>query len=259
MSGTTTARGTRRHLLAAASLTALAAGLPATADDAMGALMRHVVLLGDSVFDNAAYVAGGPAVIEQLRERLPAGWRATLGAADGSVIAGIGRQLEALPADASHLVVSVGGNDALRAAGVLDESARSVADVLDRLAAIRDQFTREYADMLDGVLGRGLPTAICTIYEPRFPDLRRRRRAATGLTVLNDGITRAAFARGLPLIDLRLICDDDADYVNAIEPSARGGAKIADAIAALVTVPRGAQGRSEVIAATDTGPGPARG
>ena len=47
--------------------------------------MSHVVLLGDSIFDNAAYVAGGPDVVEQLRERLPAGSQATLCAVDGAV------------------------------------------------------------------------------------------------------------------------------------------------------------------------------
>jgi hypothetical protein len=29
--------------------------------------MKHVVLLGDSIFDNTVYVPGKPAVIEQLR------------------------------------------------------------------------------------------------------------------------------------------------------------------------------------------------
>ena len=29
--------------------------------------MRRVVLLGDSIFDNAAYVAGGPDVIKQVQ------------------------------------------------------------------------------------------------------------------------------------------------------------------------------------------------
>ena len=28
------------------------------------------------IFDNASYVAGGPAVIDQVRQRLPAEWRA---------------------------------------------------------------------------------------------------------------------------------------------------------------------------------------
>ena len=46
--------------------------------------------------------------------------------------------------------------------------------------------------MLNGVLGRGLSTAVCMIYEPRFADLRQRRLAATGLMVLNDYIAREA-------------------------------------------------------------------
>ncbi len=38
------------------------------------------------------------------------------------------RQLDALPPDASHLVLSVGGNDALGQMGILSDSVRSVAD-----------------------------------------------------------------------------------------------------------------------------------
>ena len=55
--------------------------------------MSHIVLLGDSIFDNAAYVAGGPDVVKQLRNRLPTGWKATLRAVDGSVTSGVERQL----------------------------------------------------------------------------------------------------------------------------------------------------------------------
>jgi hypothetical protein len=59
--------------------------------------MNHVVLLGDSVFDNAAYVGGGPDVVTQLRQRLPHEWRASLLAVDGSLIGGIAQQLARLP------------------------------------------------------------------------------------------------------------------------------------------------------------------
>jgi hypothetical protein len=52
------------------------------------------------------------------------------------------------------------------------------------------------------------------------------------LAAFNDVITRETFARGLALIDLRLICRDDEDFAGATGPSARGGAKIAAAIAA---------------------------
>jgi hypothetical protein len=59
--------------------------------------------------------------------------------------------------------------------------------------------------------------------------------AVAGLTLFNDAILREAFARGLAVIDLRLVCSDPADFANAIEPSTLGGSKIAAEIAALVT------------------------
>jgi hypothetical protein len=63
----------------------------------------HVVLLGDSIFDNASYVAGAPDVVRQVLQRLPQGSKATLAAADGSTIGDVRRQLRRVPADATHL------------------------------------------------------------------------------------------------------------------------------------------------------------
>jgi len=197
--------------------------------------MTHVVLLGDSVFDNAAYVPGGPDVIRQVRERLPADWQASLKAVDGATTAGVPRQAQGLPPDATHLVVSVGGNDALGHIGVLEDRAPSIAQALNRLADIGDHFAQNYRAMLDTVLARGLRTALCTIYEPRFPDPRLQRLAITALTLFNDPILREAARRGLPVLDLRLICNDDRDFANPIEPSVQGGAKIAGVIGRVVT------------------------
>ena len=81
-----------------------------------------------------------------------------------------------------------------------------------------------------------LPTAICTIYEARFPEPDPRRRAAAALMLINDCIMRQGFANDVTLIDLRLICDDDLDFAKLIEPSARDGAKIARAVADFATV-----------------------
>jgi hypothetical protein len=196
--------------------------------------MSQVILLGDSIFDNAAYIAGGPDVVTQMQARLPTGWKAVLRAVDGSVTRNVTRQLDGLPAEASHLIVSAGGNDALGYAEILGQSAQSTAEVLDKLAGIKDQFERDYRQMLEAVLGRRLPTALCTVYYPRFPEPILQRLAVTALAVFNDCIIREAFAAGLPLLDLRLICDEAADYANPIEPSVQGGEKIASAIVRLL-------------------------
>jgi hypothetical protein len=196
--------------------------------------MGHVVLLGDSIFDNAAYVAGAPDVVRQVRQRLPEGVKATLAAVDGSKIEHVHQQLRRVPEDATHLVLSVGGNDALGSSDFLSAPVRSTAEALLGLAGIGEGFERGYRSLLAEVLAQGLPTAICTVYYPRFPDAALQKVAVAGLTVFNDCIVSAAFTHGLPLLDLRLICTEDGDYANPIEPSARGGEKIARAIVEFV-------------------------
>jgi lysophospholipase L1-like esterase len=196
--------------------------------------MPHVVLLGDSILDNAAYVRGGPDVVAQLGALLPPGWRATLAAVDGAVIAGVARQLARVPADATHLVVSAGGNDALGHADILDRRASSSAEVLDRLADALASFERDYRALLPAVLARGLPVTLCTIYNGNLGP-PAQRRATVALAVFNDAIHRLAVEHALAVIELRLVCTEPADYANPIEPSVQGGAKIARAIVRALT------------------------
>ncbi|MCI0703033.1 MAG: SGNH/GDSL hydrolase family protein [Planctomycetia bacterium] len=191
--------------------------------------MGHVVLLGDSIFDNARYVPDRPCVIEQVRRGLPTSWKGTLVAVDGHTVEDIAMQLPRVPADATHLVVSIGGNDALMASGLLNTPVVSVGEALAILAEVLSEFRTGYSAMLNSVLALGKPTAICTIYDA-IPTLGDPERAA--LAGFNDVISRAAGSAGIPLVDLRIICNHADDYspLSAIEPSVVGGAKIADAI-----------------------------
>lgn len=192
--------------------------------------MPHVVLLGDSIFDNAAYVAGGPDVVTQLRALLPGGWRATLAAVDGAMVADVARQLARIPADATHLVVSAGGNDALGHTDLLSRRATSSAEVLGWLADAVEAFERRYRRMAAAVAARGLPVTLCTIYEGNLGE-PVQRLARTALAVFDDAIVRVAREHAFPVIELRQVCTEPADYANPIEPSVRGGEKIARAIA----------------------------
>ncbi|WP_284736076.1 SGNH/GDSL hydrolase family protein [Dongia deserti] len=236
--------GISRRAILAATIGALATAGVARAGE--GSAMPHVALLGDSIFDNAAYVGGGPDVIAQVRERLPAGWRATLTAIDGSTIRDIGDQLTRVPSDATHLVVSIGGNDALGYSDILGAASSSVADTLMKLADIQQEFRSGYVRMVEAVVGRKLATAFCTIYDPRYSDPIERRVATTALAVINDVIVREVVMRGLPLIDLRVVCGEDADFANPIEPSVQGGRKIAGTIVSLLTQHEFDVGRSQV-------------
>jgi hypothetical protein len=150
---------------------------------------------------------------------------------DGAVIADVPRQLARLPADATHLVVSAGGNDALHHADLLDRPARSSAEVLAALADAAAGFEARYRALLDALAARALPTTLCTIYNGNLGP-PADRLAAVALAVFNDVILRLAVARAHAAVELRLVCTEPADYANPIEPSVAGGAKIARAVAA---------------------------
>jgi hypothetical protein len=196
--------------------------------------MGHVVLLGDSIFDNARYVPDRPPVIDQLRQALPRGWLASLLAVDGHITEDVANQLKKLPADATHLVVSVGGNDALGESGILNEAACTVGEALCLVQELRTRFRDSYRAMLQTLCAVGKPAAVCTVYDS-IPGLGPAEQAA--LAGFNEVILREAFLAGLPLIDLRLICNRPLHYshVSPIEPSSVGGAKIVQVIAAAAT------------------------
>ena len=197
--------------------------------------MNHILLIGDSIFDNAAYVKKGLDVIASLRQQISPAWKASLRAVDGSLVENVREQILDLPEDTTHLIVSAGGNNAILQADILQQKAASSSEVLKMLADVGAAFEYQYSEMLQALLSLDKPIAVCTIYYPRMPEPVIQKIAIAGLTIFNDVIIRQAFFAGIPLIDLRLVCNEDADYANEIEPSEAGGRKIADAIVRLVT------------------------
>jgi hypothetical protein len=189
---------------------------------------HHIALLGDSIFDNAPYTDGAPDVVSHLRAALPSGWGASLLAVDGSTTHDLGPQVAQVDEDVTHLVVSIGGNDALSNSDLLNVPVGSTAEALALFGKRVDAFRASYIAALETVRALGRPTTVCTIYEGNLdPALAPLARVA--LMVFNDVIERA-----IDVIDLRLVCTEAFDYANPIEPSGGGGKKIAAAIAAAV-------------------------
>ncbi len=191
--------------------------------------MLHLTLLGDSVFDNRAYINGAADVAAHLRALLPAPSAVTLCAVDGSTTFDVGHQFDRVPSAATHLFLSLGGNDALLNADLLNLPVRSTAEALDLFRDRRESFSQSYGHALEGLIDLGRPVFVCTIYNGNLAQ-PAAARAPVALALFNDVILRTALRFGVHVIELRSVCTEPRDYANPIEPSGSGGKKIAEAI-----------------------------
>jgi len=191
--------------------------------------MPHLVLLGDSIFDNASYVEPGQAVIDQLRSVLPDGWTATLLAVDGAMVADVHRQIDELPRDATHLLLSCGGNDALDHLLMLARPVQTAGQALFLFEGVRREFRAAYEEVLSRLIDTRLVLAVCTVYDT-VPEIDDSMLAA--LSMFNELILRLAIGRQVPVLDLRHVFRARSDYSerSPIEPSADGGRRLVRAI-----------------------------
>jgi hypothetical protein len=192
----------------------------------------QLALVGDGILANGAHTKGAPDSAAALRQLLPA-WTVSLVAGEGSTMSDVESQLVKLPADVDLAVLSVGGNDAMRHVDLLQLPAASSGETLDALIAMADGFAGIYERVVKSVRERVPRLVLCTMYEPPLVGKNTANRARVLLTMLNDGVFRAAYRRGLDVLELRAICTDAADFTQQISPSATGAAKIARAIAAI--------------------------
>ena len=109
----------------------------------------HIVLLGDSVFYDPPYTAGGPAVIDHLQALKEPGDKATLLAVDGHRVADVWSQVASAPAGGTHFFLSIGGNDALDRVELLNHPVRSAGEGMALFGEAVDDFAEAYWDPLN--------------------------------------------------------------------------------------------------------------
>lgn len=210
--------------------------------------MKHIVLLGDSIFDSNRdywkFWVENKDAITIVRDQMPTEWAATLLAVEDSRADDVTLQLAKVPAEATHLFVSAGRQDALDEMDILDMPASSGARVvLNELSDRVKAFEWRYSQMLDDVLALNKPTVLCTTYGPRvdnpkFFHAEQMKLFAVVVSVFNDVIIRHALMRGLPLMDLRYICDE---YDGSL-----AGAQIAERIVDVVSTCNFSQKRTTI-------------
>ena len=193
---------------------------------------KYIALLGDSIFDNDAYVLNGPGVIAQLRVSMPSHWSAIKLAIDGDCIRHVESRLNYLPNHMTDLVLSIGGNDAMGYSHLLAD-AKSLADIPKIVRAPVAKFRVNYRRLLNYLQSFEMKLHICTIYTAiPFPDPMWRQAVPIALGHFNDVIMEEARKRHLGLIKLNEVCTEPEDFSikSPIEPSAIGGQKIVNAI-----------------------------
>ena len=190
---------------------------------------ERVVLLGDSSFDNGNWT-DGPCVLDQLREVFP---NSTLCARDGALIAAIPEQAKRIPREATHVVVSVGGNDATAAINVVKQPCENSEQAI--LAVWK--FVKKWEVDLDLALrslrdavGSSVSIVVCSIYNPCFGPFGvvtvSQDTVDAFIALVADATTRVATRLGVPVIDWRRVMTCVQDFANPIEPSSAGGQKI---------------------------------
>jgi hypothetical protein len=200
--------------------------------------MPHLLLLSDTLLDNQTSVAPDRTIIAQVQRLLPRNsqWRAALLPTAHTPIPAVLNHIQSLPADTTHVVLSIGGTYALTAlAGIFEVHSSGIA-VVQQLYALQMHVEQAYLTVLDTLAERHISTIVCTIAEPNFHNSATQEKMVVGIGVVNDSILRCAFVRGVPVVDSRLICTLPSDYANEIQPSERGSTMIAAAFVAALTM-----------------------
>jgi len=185
-------------------------------------VIRHLVLLGDALH-NIDLGEGDPESALVPRPRNP--WKLTVIEAPDTLRE---RAASAIPADATHIGICVDGGWAIETSGLLQAGARSVRDALGAMASAADSFEEVFAQLIVASTETGLPTIVCTLIPARYFEPLRQRVAAAALAIFNDRILRRAFAARLSILELRLVCDQDADYASETLLSRVGARKVAN-------------------------------
>ncbi len=196
---------------------------------------QRIVLIGDSIIDNGVYVKPGePDVAQQVRS-LMSGFEVDMRAVDGAVTDEVSKAQTHNLNSNDLIVVSSGGNDALSRIELLDSALQVTSrSFLVELWNVREAFRSSYATLLSELARDERKLLVLTIYNPSFAahgvEEEDQKAAESALSIFNDVIQQEAQRHGCDILELRTLFDHASDYANPIEPSAIGGAKLANAI-----------------------------
>jgi len=178
-----------------------------------------IVLIGDSILNNAAYVPPGKSVVDFLKENTNKVFNF---AKDGGTILDCYDQLDKIPLNLNttntYVFISVGGNNILNSRGQMDSPAinKLFTDYMDFVRAVRAKLGSAKIN-------------ICNLFIPSNP---RYQSYKSSIGEWNKLIHDYSYKVGAMynVINLDSLLTDPNDFVYDVEPSEIASQKIANLI-----------------------------
>ena len=181
---------------------------------------KNIILIGDSIFKNNAYVPYGSSIEAQLKNCAPTKELLCL-AQDNSTIMDVYKQVEQIPeqynASITNIFLSVGGND------ILENYVYDYTD-LDNMQTLNNSFI-EYKKLIKTIQSK-MPKATLVILDIYYPNNKRFKSFYPLISEWNNLIYEYAKNNNIQVIKISNTLTDVDDFSFAIEPSSIGGNKI---------------------------------
>ncbi len=224
-------------------------------------MTKKIILLGDSIIDNKSYVLSNELDVTEHLEKLFSNDPNVVienHAVDGDTMHQLERDhLDSnLLSGATHIVVSIGGNDLLHNISFL-QTTSELSKIMGKGAMIGkwgakelnpsrnivfeetyfeiiEPFKKQYETIVANLSNHRANLLLCTVYEgdlvdsDEFSDVSNSSK--TMVSIFNDIVYRVANKFNADVLELRDIFTSSDDYANPIEPSHIGGEKLAQSI-----------------------------
>ena len=197
--------------------------------------MAVVNLLGDSIIDNKFYVGPHELSVTEHLHNLNDDVINSI-AVDGHTTSDVlSFQLDKLPKLSTHKVLSIGGNDLLEQIYFLKNKEEfTVKEVMEQAVCKLAPIKNRYRTIVQNLSQQNSKILLCTVYEGNllddslYSDIAFASQAM--VSMLNDIIFSTAATYKVDVLELRNIFTKPEDYANPIEPSHKGGKKLASGI-----------------------------
>ena len=180
---------------------------------------NNIILIGDSVLNNSAYVPSGKSVFDNLKLKTSNVFNF---AKDGATIQDCYAQLDNISSNFNntntYVFISIGGNDILNKRGQLST---------EEIDSLFQQFM-SFIDALNVKLG-SVNLNICNLYLPSDPRFQNYKPSIDQWnSLIKDNSNRIGAMYNV--LDLYSLLNNPNDFIFTIEPSPDGSVKIANLI-----------------------------